>query len=43
MYGNKLAIDDAGQRQQVKGIHEHLIGLLVVLVKTFIFEIEEGC
>ena len=41
MNRQEAVIDDAGQRKEVKGVHEHVIDLLVKLVKAFRSEIEE--
>ena len=43
MYGYELTVDDAREGQQIKRVHKDLIRLLIVLVKTLILEVEEGC
>ena len=36
-------VDDAGQREQVERVHEHVIYFLVELVETLCSEIKEIC
>lgn len=37
----KPAVDDTAEREEVEGLHEHVVDLLVVLVKALVPEIEE--
>ena len=42
MQGQKLPIDQTGNRDQVERIHQEVVDLLVVLVEAFLPKVEEG-
>lgn len=42
MQGQKLPIDQTGNRDQVERIHHEVVDLLVVLVEAFLPKVEKG-